>query len=240
MHSEVTNSKYIYIVFSWNIKKNDTLAKNNNALVYNDIERQPSVFVKGYWQGFIDIENFRLFSIKDLEYPLEYQKNIFTSGIYTLQKRDHMPKYDCLEDTFISTIHPHGGENIYYLGIGKDGVIMNCINDSILIETKTALKHQNIKRLYESNISIDEVVNVVEDANFIGKAVKIALEYWQNDRDDSGQLCFLNVLRNTLKCKTPMQIQSMLLRHILENSYITCEELFEQGFSDRVIESINQ
>lgn len=231
MQSVVTNAKYINIVFSWEVK-------NNDAFVKNEVRRRSAICVKGYWQGFIDLENFGLLSIEDLNYPLGSRIKVFNSGMYIFLGGNSTSKFTYHEETSNLILNSHVGDNVIYIGIGKDGVIVDYVSNSgdyILFKPETSLEYQNFKRLYESVISLDEVINVVKDANLIGKAVQIMLECWQDDRDDSGELCLLNVLRKALKCETPMQIQSMLLRDVLQNSYITCQELLDQGFSYEAI-----
>lgn len=231
MGRKLDNDKYIVIIFSWDVK-------DSGIQGMHKCEKFSSIRIKGYWQGFIDVNNMTIVSIWDLNIPSALKMNVFKQGIYSLQVGNSIHECEYIEEIHESSHNSHVEDNIIYIGIGKDGVVANYMSDSedcLLCESDTALKHEKFKRLYESAISIDEVVNVVEDANLIGKAVQIMLEYQQDSRDDSGELCLLNILRKALKSKTPMQIQSILLRDVLEDSYITYEELSDQGFSYEVI-----
>ncbi len=80
----------------------------------------------------------------------------------------------------------------------------------------------------------------MEDANMIGKAAQIMLEYWKDDRDENGELRCLHAFEKALKCKTPKKIQSTMLRKPLEDSYVTFDELLEQGFSDGVFDGLSE
>ncbi len=81
---------------------------------------------------------------------------------------------------------------------------------------------------------------MLEDANLIGKAVQIVLDYWKDERNQNGEFRCLQVFEEAMNFKSPKQIQTSLLHDPLEDYDVTLDELIEQGFSDEVIESLSK
>lgn len=102
------------------------------------------------------------------------------------------------------------------------------------------MPNEEFKHVYESAMITTEVAKLAEEANLIGKAVQIMLDNWQDERDQNGELRFMQVFEKALKCRTRKQIQSTLLRKPLDATSVTYDELIEQGFSDEVIKSLNE
>lgn len=221
MKTLIENAKYLHIVFNWKVKDSTHLVTNKSWKVYK-------VNVMGYWQGIIDMEDFRLYDIKVIENPQALRNKVFKSDLYAVPELT--PNTGCeFEEAHESSHSKHAETPILNIALGKDGVISNPI-----------LPDDELIRIYESTRTIKEVGKVLEDANLIGKAAQIVLDYWMDERNQNGELRCLQVFKEALKFKSPKQIQTSLLHDPLEDYDVTLDELIKQGFSDEVIESLSK
>lgn len=213
------HAKYLHLVFNWKVKDCDVPAVSVSG-------KECMINAIGYWQAIVDMEDFKLYDIKVVENPKALRNNVFKSGLFTIPEMTPATgwEFEVAHESYHSkqTVTP-----ILNIAIGKDDVF-----------SKPTLPDEELMRLYHSVMSVHEVVKVLEDANLIGKAAQIMLDYWQDEREENGELRGLHVFEKALKCKSPKQIQTELLRDPLEDSFVTFDELIEQGFSYEVIKSV--
>ncbi len=221
MNPTKEQDKYIQIVFNSQVKDYDLPEKNEFGM-------SRSVKVTGYWQGLLDVQDLKLYSIGIVENPQILINNVFMSGSYKVSEITNSAN-SAFAPARQSTLCKPGVYPYFNIAIGKEGV-----------HSYPNLPDEELKRIYKSAMTIKEVVKVMEDANMIGKAAQIMLEYWKDDRDENGELRCLHAFEKALKCKTPKKIQSTMLRKPLEDSYVTFDELLEQGFSDGVFDGLSE